>query len=225
MDIRSATDADAEAVQRLRKHAWRARYAHSETGVTQSVLENELAVLPPTDEDIARYRAMLAKPANRGRNLVATVDGRVVGCVTYNRTDEGVGDIGVFVAEGLDGTGVGDAILDQLIAGTDEPLEVAIFAAIRAARSTAVTGSGSTAMSSSTSSAPVSACRSSASDWPVETRRLLSPRASNLALSEAECQESLETPREEAIFPVGTLVGGVPRLNTGSFPSIGGCIT
>ena len=128
MDIRNATVADAEAVQRLRKHAWRARYAHPETGVTQYVLENELAVLPPADEDLARYRAMLAKPANRGRNLVAAVDGRIVGCVTYDRTDEGVGDIGVFVAEGLDGTGVGDALLDRLIASTLEPLEVAIFA-------------------------------------------------------------------------------------------------
>ncbi len=44
MEIRSASDADAEAVQRLKKHAWRACYAHPETGVTQSVLENELAV-------------------------------------------------------------------------------------------------------------------------------------------------------------------------------------
>ncbi len=128
METRSATEADAEAVQWLRKHAWRARYAHPETGVTQSVLENELAVLPPTEEDLALYRAMLAKPANRGRNLVALVDGRIIGTVTYDRTDEGVGDIGVFVAEAYDGTGVGDALLERLIANTDEPLEVAIFA-------------------------------------------------------------------------------------------------
>jgi hypothetical protein len=67
MDIRSATEADAEAVQRLRKHAWRARYAHPETGVTQSVLENELAVLPPTDEDLAQYRAMLARCSSSQR--------------------------------------------------------------------------------------------------------------------------------------------------------------
>jgi predicted N-acetyltransferase YhbS len=128
MDIRSATMADAETVQRLRKHAWRARYAHPQTGVTQSVLENELAVLPPTDEDLAQYRAMLAKPANRDRNLVAVTDGRVVGTVTYDCTDEGVGDIGVFVAESNDGAGVGDALLERLIESTDEPLEVAIFA-------------------------------------------------------------------------------------------------
>jgi hypothetical protein len=59
------------------------------------VLENELAVLPPTDEDFARYRAMLA---NRDRNLVAVINDRVVGTVTYDFTDGGVGDIGVFVA-------------------------------------------------------------------------------------------------------------------------------
>ena len=59
---------------------------------------------------------------------MAVLDGRVVGTVTYDRTDEGVGDIGVFVAESHDGTGVGDALLERLIADTDEPLEVAIFA-------------------------------------------------------------------------------------------------
>jgi RimJ/RimL family protein N-acetyltransferase len=128
MKIRSATEDDAEAVQLLRKHAWRSRYAHPRTGVTQAVLENELAVLPPTEEDLAQYRAMLADPANRGRNLVAMIDGRVVGTVTYDRSDDGVGDIGVFVAESDDGTGVGDALLERLIAATDEPLEVAIFA-------------------------------------------------------------------------------------------------
>src|SRR5262249_33481351 len=128
MKIRSATEADAEAVQLLRKHAWRARYANPESGVTQSVLDNELAVLPPTDEDFARYRAMLAKPANRDRNLVAVIDDRVVGTVTYDFTDEGVGDIGVFVADPYNGTGVGDALLERLIKSTDEPLEVAIFA-------------------------------------------------------------------------------------------------
>jgi len=128
MDIRGATEADADAVQRLRKHAWRARYAHPETGVTQSVLEDEMAILPPTDEDLAQYQAMLAKSDNRGRNLVAEENGRVVGTVTYDRTDEGIGVIGVFVAESHDGSGVGDALLERLIASTNEPLEVAIFA-------------------------------------------------------------------------------------------------
>jgi predicted GNAT family N-acyltransferase len=128
MDIRSSTEADAVAVQLLRKHAWRARYAHPETGVTQSILDDELAVLPPTDEDVAHYRSMLAKPANRERNLVALIDGRLVGTVTYDRMHEGVGDIGVFVAEAHDGTGVGDALLERLIAISNEPLEVAIFA-------------------------------------------------------------------------------------------------
>lgn len=128
VDIRRATETDADAVQRLRKHAWRARYAHPETGVTQAVLEDELAVLPPTPADIARYRGMLAKPDNDGRNLVAVADGVIVGTVTYDRTDEGIGDIGVFVAAEFDGTGVGDALLERLIASTEEPLQVDIFA-------------------------------------------------------------------------------------------------
>lgn len=110
VEIRVATEADRDAVRTLREHAWRARYAHPETEVTQSLLENELAVLPPTAEELARYREMLAKPGNQARNLVAVVDGRVVGTVTYDRTEEGVGDVGVFVAAGFGGTGVGDAL-------------------------------------------------------------------------------------------------------------------
>jgi GNAT superfamily N-acetyltransferase len=128
MDIRAATVQDADAVQRLRKHAWRARYAHPQTGVTREVLETELAVLPPTSAELAHYSAMLGDPRNAGRNLVALVDGRVVGTVTYGQSDDGVGNIGVFVADEFDGTGVGDALLDELIRGTTEPLEVAIFA-------------------------------------------------------------------------------------------------
>ena len=128
MEIRQATLADADAVQRLRKHAWRARYLHPETGVTTEVLQDELAVLPPTHDDLSRYGAMLSDPRNEGRNLVAVVDQRVVGTVTYGRGEDGTGNIGVFVAEGFDGTGVGDALLQALIRATDEPLEVAIFA-------------------------------------------------------------------------------------------------
>ena len=124
--IRPAAEADADIVQRLRKHAWRTRYVHLETGVTRAVLENELAVLPPTDSDLSYYRAMLADPRNH--NLVAVLDGRVVGTVTYGRSEDDVGSIGVFVAEGFDGTGVGDTLLSSLIASTSEPLEVIIFA-------------------------------------------------------------------------------------------------
>jgi RimJ/RimL family protein N-acetyltransferase len=126
--VRRAVEEDAVGVQQLRKHAWRARYLHPQTGVTREVLENELAVLPPTGDDLARYRSMLADPRNQGRNLVAVVDDRVVGTVTYDRSEEGVGEIGVFVADEFDGAGVGDALLDSLIATTAEPLEVAIFA-------------------------------------------------------------------------------------------------
>lgn len=128
MEIRPATPQDADAVQRLRKHAWRARYAHPPTGVTREILETELAVLPPTDEDLQRYRAMLSDPDNDGRNLVAVLDGHVIGTVTYGRTGDGAGSIGVFVADELDGTGVGDALLETLIRATHEPLEVSIFA-------------------------------------------------------------------------------------------------
>jgi hypothetical protein len=65
MDIRAATVQDADAVQRLRKHAWRARYEHPQSGVTREVLETELAVLPPTSAELpitARCLVILATP-------------------------------------------------------------------------------------------------------------------------------------------------------------------
>jgi hypothetical protein len=52
-------------------------------------LENELAVLPPTADDVARYHATLADPRNRARNLVAVLDTRIIGTVTYRRSDDG----------------------------------------------------------------------------------------------------------------------------------------
>jgi hypothetical protein len=76
--------------QRLREHAWCARYLHAETGVTQQVFEEELAVLPPTKSDLAHFASMLTKPCNAGRNLVAEHDGRVVGALTYGRASETV---------------------------------------------------------------------------------------------------------------------------------------
>src|SRR5438067_2348598 len=52
----------------------------------------------------------------------------------------------------------------------------------------------------------------------------LQPRI--LALSAAECQENLESPPEEAIFALGTLVGGVPTAQHRLIPlPTGGCIT
>jgi predicted GNAT family N-acyltransferase len=71
---------------------------------------------------------MLAKPGNHGRNLVVVADGLIAGTVTYDRTDEGIGDIGVFAAAGFDRTGVGDVLVDRLIATTEESLQVDIFA-------------------------------------------------------------------------------------------------
>jgi predicted N-acetyltransferase YhbS len=120
---------DADSVQRIRKHAWRARYLHPASGVTPQVLEEELAVLPPTEADLAYFQSMLAKPCNAGRNLVAVRDGQVIGALTYDRASKNEpGCVGVFVAAGLDRMGVGDALLSALLASTSESLEVFIFA-------------------------------------------------------------------------------------------------
>lgn len=87
-----------------------------------------MAVLPPTQQDLGHYVSMLGDPRNQGRNLMAVADERVVGTVTYGRRDDGTGEIGGFVADDFNGTGVGDALVQALLRAANEPLEVAIFA-------------------------------------------------------------------------------------------------
>ncbi len=126
--IRPATSEDTLAVQAIRKKAWQARYANPESGVTKELLASSLAKLPPSSEDIDHYHAMLAKPTNKNKNLVATLDDEIIGTVCYDTLENGMGDIGVFVAEGFNGKGVGDKLLESLKNKTDNTLQVIIFA-------------------------------------------------------------------------------------------------
>ncbi len=126
--IRPATKDDTLKVQEIRKRAWQARYVNPESGVTQKLLTTSLAKLPPDHNDIKHYHAMLNKPLNKNKNLVATLNGQVIGTVCYDSLESGIGDIGVFVADGFNDKGVGDKLLDKLIADTDNPLQVIIFA-------------------------------------------------------------------------------------------------
>ncbi|MFZ0377485.1 MAG: GNAT family N-acetyltransferase [Solirubrobacteraceae bacterium] len=71
---------------------------------------------------------MLANPGNRDRNLVAVLDGEIVGTITHDVLEDGTGDIGVFVADPWNGTGVGSRLLRTLIAMTENDLQVQIFA-------------------------------------------------------------------------------------------------
>lgn len=128
LQVRPATADDAMRVLELRKNTWQKRYVHPESGVTKELLAKKLAPLPPNEADMARYESMLSKPENQARNLVATLDGDVVGTLTYDTLTDGTGDIGVFVADEWNGRGVGDRLLDALIEMTDNELQVEIFA-------------------------------------------------------------------------------------------------
>ena len=55
-------------------------------------------------------------------------DGTFVGTVTHDVLEDGTGDIGVFVADPWNGTGVGSRLLGALIAMTENDLQVEIFA-------------------------------------------------------------------------------------------------
>jgi len=128
LEIRPATFEDALAVQVLRKHAWQARYVSPDTGVTKEILTTSLAKLPPSEDDLEHYRQMLDKPDNIGKNLVALLNGRIIGTVTYDTLEDDTGDIGVFVADDYNGKGVGDRLLDVLVSRSDNPLQVEIYA-------------------------------------------------------------------------------------------------
>lgn len=119
---------DAYKAQEIRNHAWQARYVNLESGVTRELLANSLAKLPPSSKDVEVYRRMLDKPENKGKNLVAVLDGKIIGILTYNTIDEDTGDIGVFVADEFNEKGVGAKLLDNLIANTTNDLRVTIFA-------------------------------------------------------------------------------------------------
>jgi GNAT superfamily N-acetyltransferase len=127
ISVRPAVKDDAVFVQILRNNAWQKRYLNPETGVTLKVLK-KLAPIPPNQQALEYFERMLSEPNNRDKNLVATLGDMVVGVVFYDELDNGVGDIGVFVDDKFNGKGVGDKLLDALIASTDNSLQVEIFA-------------------------------------------------------------------------------------------------
>lgn len=126
--VRPATTDDAYSAQILRKHAWQARYVSPETGVTKELIETEIAPLPPSKTDLDYYAKLLSKPANKGRNLVALLNGDVIGTVFYDELADSIGDIGVFVADDYNDKGVGGKLLDALIKATNNSLQVEIYA-------------------------------------------------------------------------------------------------
>lgn len=126
--IRPAEIKDAEAVQRIRKIAWQKRYVNPETGITEHILKTKLAKLPPAKSDLDFYRSILDKPQNKNKNLIAELNGRTIGVLTYDTLESGNGDIGVFVDDPYNGKGVGDMLIKSITARTNNELEVTIFA-------------------------------------------------------------------------------------------------
>lgn len=126
--IREARISDIPKMQELRKTGWQDNYVNTESGVTKELLQNVLAKMPPSKEDIKFNKGMLKDPKNKGKNLVAVLGEDIVGVVFYNTLDNGNGDIGVFVDRKYRGKGIGTKILEGLIKKTNNTLEVTIFA-------------------------------------------------------------------------------------------------
>src|SRR5262245_25928347 len=114
IQIRPATENDVLAMQTLRKTGWQDNYVNEETGVTKEILENELAKLPPSEKDLEYNINNLAKPENKDRNLVAVVNGEIIGTVFYDH-----GDIAVFVGRDFRGHGIGSKLLKTLVDSTN----------------------------------------------------------------------------------------------------------
>ena len=102
MQIRPATAADAEAIERIRVGAWRVAYRH---------------VFPPDELDAmpvdwSFWREQIDNPEWEQRCLVAEADGAVVGWVTIAPSGSGEGEVrGIYVDPDAWRLGAGRALI------------------------------------------------------------------------------------------------------------------
>ena len=104
MDVRSATVADAEAIERVRVHGWRAAYRHVYPA-------DDLDALPV---DASRWAQRLAAPPDGWSIVVGDEGGRVVGfaAVGPSRDEDGGGELYAIYVDPADwSTGAGRALL------------------------------------------------------------------------------------------------------------------
>jgi GNAT superfamily N-acetyltransferase len=112
MDVRQATEADAEAIETIRVHGWRVAYRHVYPA-------DDLDALPI---DASRWLARLASPPDGWTTVVADEQGRVLGFATVgpSRDEDAVGELYAIYVEPADwSTGAGRALLaraEQLLA-------------------------------------------------------------------------------------------------------------
>ena len=105
MEVRTATEADAHAIEGIRVRAWRVAYRH---------------VFPPADLDAmqidaSRWRERLADPPTGWTTLVALRDGDVVGFTTLGPSRDGapVGELyAIYVDPDAWSTGAGRALIE-----------------------------------------------------------------------------------------------------------------
>jgi GNAT superfamily N-acetyltransferase len=113
MDVRAATEADAEAIETIRVRAWRVAYRH---------------VFPPGEldamtVDASRWRERLADPPTGWSTLVAVREGEVVGFTALGPSRDGspVGELyAIYVDPDAWSTGAGRALLrttEDVLAG------------------------------------------------------------------------------------------------------------
>jgi GNAT superfamily N-acetyltransferase len=119
MEVRTATEADADAIEGIRVRAWRVAYRH---------------VFPPAELDAmpidaARWRDRIADPPNGWTTLVADRDGEVIGFTALGPSRDGapVGELyAIYVDPEAWSTGAGRA----LIQSTEELLAASFDEAI-----------------------------------------------------------------------------------------------
>lgn len=104
MEVRNATEADADTIERIRVRAWRVAYRH---------------VFPPAELDAmpidaSRWRDRLVDPPSGWATLVAVRDGVVVGFTALGPSRDGapVGELyAIYVDPDAWSTGAGRALL------------------------------------------------------------------------------------------------------------------
>ena len=71
---------------------------------------------PPIDRDERRPRwEAQVNDESKGVSFMAEADGRMIGCLGLQLTPHGVADLGMFIADGWRGRGVGSALMDAAI--------------------------------------------------------------------------------------------------------------
>ena len=116
--IRDAVAEDAEAAEQVRYQSWLVTYPNEEFRITrEDIQERFKSHFSP--EGIEKRRARIVEVQEKGRYVVAEVDGRIVGLCLLIRYADKNQIRGIYVSPGYQGKGVGKALWQEVRTSVD----------------------------------------------------------------------------------------------------------